>query len=69
MGGILEMCNVRLYGFWGSLPEALRTGEVQNEAKQGKPVFRGVIYRAGAASRFSRRDERSHAGAAHALAA
>jgi hypothetical protein len=36
MGGMLEMCNVRLYGFWGSLTEALRTGEVQNELGKGK---------------------------------
>ena len=25
-GGLLEMANARLYGFWGSLSEALRTG-------------------------------------------
>jgi len=35
MGGILEMMNARLYGFWGSLTEALRTGEPQNELKTG----------------------------------
>jgi Dimerisation domain len=35
MGGLLEMCSVRLYGFWGSLTEALRTGELQNEGKHG----------------------------------
>ena len=35
MGGLLEMLNVRLYGFWGSLTEALRTGQSQNEAKLG----------------------------------
>ena len=34
-GGLIEMLNTRLYGFWGSLTEALRTGEPQNEAKQG----------------------------------
>jgi O-methyltransferase domain len=41
IGGILEMANARLYGFWGSLTEALRTGEVQNENKGGgeKNVF------------------------------
>src|SRR6185312_3289878 len=26
-GGMLEMANERLYGFWGTLTEALRTGE------------------------------------------
>jgi hypothetical protein len=40
MGGILEMCNSRLYRFWGDLTEALRTGEPQNEIKQtGTPMF------------------------------
>jgi hypothetical protein len=35
LGGILEMANARLYPFWGSLTEALRTGSPQNEAKGG----------------------------------
>ena len=35
MGGLLEMANARLYRFWGSLTDALRTGERQNEAKGG----------------------------------
>jgi cyclopropane fatty-acyl-phospholipid synthase-like methyltransferase len=39
IGGILEMANARLYGFWGSLTEALRTGQPQNEAKQGGNLF------------------------------
>ncbi len=43
-GGILEMGNARLYGFWGSLTEALRTGLPQNEAKEGGELF-GTIYR------------------------
>jgi 2-polyprenyl-3-methyl-5-hydroxy-6-metoxy-1,4-benzoquinol methylase len=40
IGGILEMANHRLFGFWGSLTEALRTGQPQNEAKGGgQPMF------------------------------
>jgi hypothetical protein len=39
IGGILEMANKRLYGFWGNLTEALRTGEPQNESKQGEDLF------------------------------
>ncbi|WP_426436491.1 methyltransferase [Bradyrhizobium genosp. P] len=35
IGGALEMANARLYGFWGALTEALRTGELQNESKGG----------------------------------
>ncbi|HEX6495525.1 MAG TPA: methyltransferase [Acidobacteriaceae bacterium] len=33
IGGVLEMANARLYGFWNHLTEALRTGQQQNEAK------------------------------------
>jgi hypothetical protein len=40
IGGILEMSNSRLYGFWGDLTEALRTGKPQNEIKHtGKAMF------------------------------
>ncbi|MEQ1795860.1 MAG: methyltransferase [Nitrospira sp.] len=43
VGGILEMANARLYGFWGSLTEGLRTGKPQNEAKTGEDFF-GTLY-------------------------
>ncbi len=43
IGGILEMANARLYEFWGSLTEALRTGQPQNEAKGGANPF-GAMY-------------------------
>jgi hypothetical protein len=40
IGGVLEMANARLYGFWGDLTEGLRTGRAQNEIKHtGVPVF------------------------------
>jgi hypothetical protein len=39
VGGILEMANARLYPFWASLTEALRTGQPQNEAKKGENFF------------------------------
>jgi len=35
LGGILEMANARLFGFWNHLTEALRTGQQQNEGKAG----------------------------------
>src|ERR1700731_1781679 len=44
IGGILEMANARLYGFWGSLTEALRTGELQNEAKGGGEDLFEALY-------------------------
>lgn len=45
IGGILEMANNRLYTFWGSLEEALLTGQPQNETK-GNLVGEGfdVLY-------------------------
>jgi hypothetical protein len=44
IGGILEMANARLYSFWGSLTEALRTGELQNEARGGGQSFFEALY-------------------------
>ena len=44
VGGMLEMANARLYPFWGALTEGLRTGEPQNEAKQGRDLFDDEIY-------------------------
>ena len=43
VGGLLEMCNARLYGFWGDLTDGLRTGAPQNEIKQtGAPMFEAL---------------------------
>ena len=42
MGGMLEMANARLYPFWGSLTEALRTGRPQNEARSGGNFFEAL---------------------------
>jgi precorrin-6B methylase 2 len=42
LGGILEMANARLYGFWGALTEALRTGRPQNEARGGGDAFAAI---------------------------
>ena len=40
IGGILEMANARLYGFWDGLTEALQTGQPQNEVKHsGTSMF------------------------------
>ncbi len=40
IGGMPEMLNARLFGFWNHLGEALRTGQPQNEIKHnGKPMF------------------------------
>lgn len=42
VGGMLEMANARLYPFWGSLTEALKTGQPQNEAKSGGNFFEAL---------------------------
>ena len=39
VGGILEMMNSRLFRFWNDLPVALRTGQAQNESKEGGELF------------------------------
>jgi hypothetical protein len=44
VGGILEMANARLYGFWGALTEGLKTGSPQNEAKNGTGSPFDAIY-------------------------
>jgi hypothetical protein len=44
MGGLLEMANHRLYGFWGHLTEALRTGKPQNEVRTGDTALFEALY-------------------------
>lgn len=44
LGGMLEMANERLYPFWGSLTEGLRTGQPQNEIKTGGAGLFESIY-------------------------
>jgi SAM-dependent methyltransferase len=42
VGGMLEMMNARLFGFWNGLTEGLRTGMPQNEAKAGGDFFEAL---------------------------
>lgn len=44
VGGILEMANSRLYPFWANLTEALRTGQPQNETKNGGESVFAELY-------------------------
>ena len=44
IGGMLEMANARLFGFWNSLTEGLRTGSPQNEAKGGGESLFAALY-------------------------
>ena len=69
VGGILEMANARLYGFWGSLTEALRTGELQNESKGGGEDMFATLYADPDQLReFLSAMSGISAGAAHAIA-
>ena len=44
VGGMLEMCNRRLYPFWSHLTEALRTGRPQNESRDGSLSLFEALY-------------------------
>jgi hypothetical protein len=69
MGGLLEMANARLYGFWGSLTEALRTGEPQNEAKRGENFFEELYIDPDRLAQFAAAMSAVSAGAGQAIAA
>jgi predicted O-methyltransferase YrrM len=43
-GGLPEMLNARLFGFWNGLTDALRTGSAQNESKGGGQSIFGTLY-------------------------
>lgn len=43
IGGFIAMCHKRLYGFWDTLEEGLRTGKPQSETKRGENFF-GNLY-------------------------
>jgi len=43
IGGMPEMLNSRLFGFWNGLGTALKTGQPQNETRHGgKPIFEAI---------------------------
>lgn len=68
VGGILEMANARLYGFWGSLTEALRTGQPQNEAKAGGNFFAALYSDSGRLEKFLKAMTGLSLGAGRAIA-
>jgi hypothetical protein len=43
-GGMPEMLNARLFGFWNGLTDALRTGNPQNELKSGGKSLFAELY-------------------------
>lgn len=44
IGGLPEMLNGRLFGFWNGLTDALRTGSAQNETQAGGRSMFGELY-------------------------
>jgi SAM-dependent methyltransferase len=68
IGGLLEMANARLYQFWGSLTEALRTGQPQNEVKRGEDFFTALYADPGRLEGFLRAMTGLSMGTAMAIA-
>ncbi len=68
IGGVLDMANARLYPFWGSLTEALRTGQPQNESKGGEGLFTALYADPGRLEAFLRAMTGLSMGAARAIA-
>lgn len=69
VGGLLEMAAARLYPIWGSLTEALHTGDPQNEAKRGENFFAKLYADPARLRQFLSAMTGLSAGAAQAIAA
>jgi hypothetical protein len=69
MGGILEMASRRLYPFWGTLTEGLKTGLPQNEAKSGGDLFDELYKEPARLKGFCEAMTGISLGPAHAIAA
>lgn len=68
IGGFLEMANGRLYRYWGSLTEGLRTGQPQNEVKEGGSLFDTLYSDPVKLKRFLQAMTGISMGASHAIA-
>src|SRR5215207_3994827 len=67
--GSWRWANARLYGFWGSLTEGLRTGAPQNEAKDGENFFEALYADPARLAQFAKAMSAVSGGAAQAIAA
>ncbi len=67
IGGMLEMCDKRLYGYWGNLTEGLRSGAPQNEAKTGGDLFEQIYKDQASLKHFLQAMTGLSLGAAHAI--
>lgn len=68
IGGMLEMANARLYPFWGSLTDGLRTGQPQNEVKTGGDLFEMLLADPERLRQFMRAMTGLSAGSSRAIA-
>jgi len=69
IGGLLEMFNNRLFGFWNDLDEALKTGKPQSEAKTSAgSLFAGLYSDEARLGEFLRAMSGAQAGNFQALA-
>jgi hypothetical protein len=69
IGGILEMNNDRLYEFWGSLTEGLRTGAPQSEIKKGGNFFEMLYADSERLAQFAKAMSAISTGSGQAIAA
>jgi Dimerisation domain/O-methyltransferase domain len=67
-GGALEIAATRLWALWGSLTDALRSGQPQNEIKTGGSLFEAIYSDPDKLRGFLRAMTGVSAGAARALA-
>lgn len=68
VGGLLEMANQRLYSSCGNLTTALRTGEPQNEVRDGTDLFKDLYADPARLKQFLSAMSGLSLGAARALA-
>jgi predicted O-methyltransferase YrrM len=69
VGGMLEMLNARLYGFWEGLTDGLRTGQPQNEVKHtGRAMFEELYADPARLEQFMQAMQGISLGNFHALA-
>lgn len=54
IGNFFQMWNARVYGFFGSLAEGLKTGKPQNEIKAGEDLFEAIYGNADTLRNFLR---------------
>jgi len=68
IGAILEVANTQFYPLWGSLTEALRTGQPQHHAQAGEEFFEALYQDRARLAQFMRSMTALSKGASEAIA-